>query len=187
MTLTSGRHVSLVFTTAPRAWSLPLSRLLFAVARRVKAVTAPLGKLEVINVVRWTIVERWPGEPAGAPATASGPILVFEGDFDGDLQLYIDSFAEIPLLRFLMWAVWGSSYGFPHVAPTDGFHRWVTAHESTEGHFYTAQPAVPPSTVVAALALDEVLDDFAASSAPLDDEGFAAAWGPFLRRAQAWL
>jgi hypothetical protein len=183
VTLSSGRHVALAWPTGMRPWARPLARALFLLARHVRALTEPLGRLEVINVVRWTIIDRWPG-PAGE---RQAPILLFEGDFDGDLQLYIDSFAEVPLLRLLMTGVWGTSYGFPHVAPTDGFHRWVDAHDSTDGHFYTAFPGAAPSTVVAALALDDAVERFAAASATLDDDAFDAAWPAFAREVQGWV
>ena len=183
MTLAAGRHVALAWPTAMRPWARPLARALFALARHVGALTEQLRRLEVINVVRWTIIDRWPG-PGGERVD---PILLFEGDFDGDLQLYIDSFAEVPVLRLLMTGVWGTSYGFPRVAPTDGFRRWVDAHDSTDGHFYAAFPSVAPSTVVSALALDAAVERFATSSPGLDDATFAAEWDRFVREVQAWV
>ena len=183
MTVAAGRHVTLVFPTGLRRWAPPLSRLLFWIACRVPAMTRPLGKLQVIHVVRWTIIERWPGD-SSRPVT---PILLFEGDFDGDLQLYIDSFAEIPILRLLMWAVWSSSYGFPRVVPTERFHEWVTTHDASAGHFYTAFPAVAPSTIASGLALDDTVERFATEVDGVDDDDFARCWPAFLRQAQVWL
>jgi hypothetical protein len=180
VTQAAGRHTSLTFTTGVRPGGKWWLRVLFWAGRRIPAVAQPLVPLRVIHHARWTLLERLDGR------VLDPPVLLFESDFDVDLEQYIDTFAEV--LTWRMRSVWSTSYANPGLIPTDQFHAWVMQHEAAPGHFYSAFPECTVDRIVESLDLAADLDAFVASSRGIDDaDAFAAAYRRFLAEVQACL
>jgi hypothetical protein len=112
-------------------------------------------------------VRRPAPNPPAPPERWHHAYLLFESNFNGRWDEYIDAFAYVLGRRMSM--IWGGAYGFPGPRPAEPFKRYIRDHELPASHFYSAYPEATATTVQAALELDRRLDGFleeAAAHAP---------------------
>lgn len=149
----------------------------FWVGDRFPSLLNDLRTLSFIHFARWAVVPSEPGLGCRA-------LLLFESDFDGDWNDYIDSFAEVLALR--MKAIWGTSYGFPGPRPTDGFRAYIRRNQLVPRVCYAAVPGATTTQVLAALKLRDAHRSLqtAAADPAMDDATFAARWRGFLTEVQ---
>lgn len=179
----NGRVTAMTLLTAMRPRRLPVQRLVFFLVRKVPLMTKTLRDLAIVHVGWWSIIERIPyNGPPQEPEVLRSPYLLFESNFDGPWEPYIDTFGQrIPLK---VNAVWGSCFGFPGARPTSGAIEYVDEHQLVVDHFYAAYPDGTPKTVLAALRLRDRFEAFQAETADLDDEHFEAAYRRLVRDSQ---
>ena len=182
MTQTYGRRTALTFAVALRPGGARFLKTFLALAGHVRQVTQPLRRFEVIQFARWSVIEQFPGQPAGMPPR---PLLLFQSNFDDDLADYLDTFAVLLPRRFR--AVWFTSSGYPGLIPTDGFRRWVNSMEATPGHYWSAYSSASISMIDAALRVNEATKDLAKQAATMTSKQFAAAYAQMLIEVQTWL
>jgi hypothetical protein len=182
MTQISGRRTALTFISALRPGGATFLKVFLYAAGHMRWVTEPLRKFSIIQFARWTVIEQFPGQPAGNPPR---PLLLFESNFDDDLDDYIDTFAVLVPWRFR--AVWFTASGYPGLIPTDGFNAWVATLEATPGHYWSAYNKASTPMVNAALQVDAAITAFTVRADSLADDEFDAAFRRLLIEVQTWL
>jgi hypothetical protein len=167
-----GRMTGLtLFTPIRRQW-LPLLAAGFWLARFVPLAPRHILQFNFIKFVRWTIVRDLPGEDLNYR------YLLFESNFDGPWQHYIDAFAYvIPHdIRF----VWGRGIRFPHPPPAEPLKAWIARNSMEGGTYYCAYPQASTRMVRSALEVRERLSALARDAERLGPEEFKAAYERFL-------
>jgi hypothetical protein len=178
-----GRVTAMTLITPIKpAWTNLLG-LNFSVAKNFAFMTRELEQLAFIHFGRWSIIRQLPfnGPPQERDRLRYN-YLLFESNFDGTWDQYIDAFSQIVPER--MWALWGSSYGFPGPRPVGPFKRWIRGNEYPADHYYCAYPDAPTAVIVQALELRGRLEELVASSEDLSAEEFAVAYEGFLTDTQ---
>lgn len=145
----------------------------------------PLRRLSFIHFGRWSIIDA-PSPNPGAPKEELGyGYLLFESNFNGRWDQYIDAFSYV--LGWRMGLIWKSSFGFPGAKPAESFKAYIRSSEYDACHYYSAYPDATVSTICSALTLDEPLAELAQAARLLDPETFRRRYRTFLTRFQRHL
>ncbi len=186
-----GRTRAMTAFTLVRPWYRPpggtfVLRAVFWYARRSVRRTGAgtIDRLSFIHFARWGLIERFPdlGQPA---EEVRQPIFMFESNYNGTFDQYIDSFANI--LTTGMRLFWGTSYGFPNPKPVTRFMSYIHANEYVAEHYYSAYPTASVTMITSALTLDEAHRRFHRGAQALPPERFAAELAAFLTAQQGHL
>jgi len=138
--------------------------------------------LSFIHFARLTIIRRLPR--LGQPADDIGhPLMLFESAYDGNFDQYIDAFAAA--IPRKLHAFWGTSYGFPGVAPVTPFKDYIRENRFMSGHTYFAHGEATTAMIVSALALRAPHEAFYREvRGSEDDKRFEALYRVFLADVQ---
>ena len=161
-----GPVIPLTMAVALRFGGRTWLKTLFAAARRFPKIPEPMYKLAFIHFLRWTIVEDVP-DGHGGRRKLHPAMLLFEGDFDGNVFQYIDMFKRAVPVR--EWSVWSPGRGFPGLYPVSGFVKWVQGQSVEPDQYYFAYPNATTKTVRAGLRVQEALDAFRDAVADITD------------------
>jgi hypothetical protein len=142
--------------------------VVFWIGRHVTATLRKLQALSFIHYARWVVVD--------------GDHLLFESNFNGTWDQYIDAFSEVVPLR--MKAIWGSSHGFPGPVPVGPFKDYIRRHELRANHYWSAYPEATTTEIVSAGNVAAAFGRFRTRAAALEPAAFAAAWEEFLTEVQ---
>ena len=172
-----------VLTPVPRWWSLWV-RLTWLVARLTGGVVQRrLRDLSFIQFAHWSLVRRWPGDPAVARDRAAPRTLVFLTTYDGSSIQYIDAFVRVVPLQ--IEALYAGASGFPGPFRFRPVARYIDAHLHAVDHAYAANPDATTTSLTQALELSERLAAFERRAPRTrDDAQFAREWERFLTDAQ---
>jgi hypothetical protein len=98
-----------------------------------------LIKLSMIGFARWSVFDRVPasGDGEGVKRLPT-PYLLFETNFDGDSDRYLESFCLA--LPWGMRGNWWRAYGVPNVRKVSRFVSYVDAHKIPIAYYYSAYP-----------------------------------------------
>jgi hypothetical protein len=154
-----------------RSWGVPLLRFAFFVVRHTGLTLPLLRKLSFIDYARWAIVKEFPtvGPPQGRDPKRRHHML-FESNFNGTWDQYIDAFAQVMPSRFKFF--WGSSINFPGPLPTGPFRDWVDRHHFEVQYYEAAEPDATATMITSALHLEPRLRRFAHESRGWDGPTF---------------
>ena len=144
---------------------------LFTVARALPERSKRIRDLSFIHFARWIVIRRLPdhGQPGDR---LKQPLLMFESNYNGSFDQYIDGFANI--LTNGMVAIWGTSYGFPGPRPVAPFKTYIHANEFIANHYYSAYPDATTTMINSALTAEESLERFTQRASTIAPETFAA-------------
>ena len=171
-----------LITPLRRGWTL-WQRLVFLYWRRGPQAGRPLRDRRSVHFGWWAILTRIPyNGPPQEPETLHQDMLLFESNFDGPWEPYIDMFGQV--LAIGVSAVWKASIGYPGSRPTTGAIKYVDANQLPVDHFYAAYPDATCAMVLAALRLQEQVDAFQSLTADLRDDEWLDAYQRFVRGAQ---
>jgi hypothetical protein len=176
-----------IISPIPRWWAWWL-KLTWPFARGNPIVTRPLEKLGFINFAHWSIFDRIPSGGRRRDARRlPQPYILFQSNFNGRADLYIDAFSLVVPIRLCL--LWGAAYGYPGARPMERFRGYINRHAlpSAGYHYWTAYPDASSRMVVSALALRKAVDRFSADAAELPPDEFASAYSRFLGEVQARL
>ena len=169
-----------ILTPIPRWWAWWL-RFSWPGAERFPLVStivhAPLLKLRFIHFAHWGLLSRLPSRGG---ERLPDPFIVFNSNFNGDVNAYLDAFSIMVPVR--MRLLWQGAYNFPGPLPLGRFRDYVMSRALTARHYYCAYPEASAKTIVAGL---ELLDHFpllARDAAELGAEEFAEKWHEFLAK-----
>jgi hypothetical protein len=174
-----GRMTGLtLFTPVRRAWR-PFLRLGFFAAWHAKVFNRHILQFNFIKFVRWTIVRDLPGEGL------SYSYMLFESNFDGPWQHYIDAFAYVIPKDIRL--TWGRGINFPYPPPSEPLKAWIARNSMEGGTYYCAYPQASTRMVRSALEVRDRFGALAREAERLTPEEFKAAYERFLVDAQAHL
>jgi hypothetical protein len=182
-----GQRAQAVTIISPvhRWWALWL-RITWPLADRLAAVKSPLLRLSFIHFAHWSLIDKMPpGKRAARPRRLPHPYLLFQTNFDDDLDAYIDAFALVVPWR--MRAMWQGVFRFPGPRPVDRFLSFITERSTPTQYYYCAYPGASSTMITAALSLEDHHRRFQAETAGLDDAAFAARYAEFLTQTQLLL
>jgi hypothetical protein len=162
----------------PQGWIL--LPLVFWVGRNVTATLKKLQMLSFIHYARWVMIKRFPD--GGDGEKLNYPYLMFESNFNGSWDQYIDAFSEVVPTR--MKAIWGSSFGFPGPNPVGPFKAYIHRNEFPVEHFFSAYPHASTTEILSALAVRERFGKLASEAQVLGPDDFSAAYRTFLTDMQ---
>lgn len=178
-----GRVTAMTLITPIRWWLVWYQRWQFFCWRQVPASSNKLRSLEFVHYGWWAILSRMPHNgPPQPPEKLNNTYLLFESNFDGAWEPYIDAFGQV--LRWRVNFVWWWSHGFPGSRPTGPPIKYVGANQFPVDHYYAAYSRGTNRMVRAALRLSEQVDAFEAETAHVDDDAFAAAYERLVRGVQ---
>ena len=175
-----------VLTPVKPGWTAPCLRPNFWLAQYLKPVTAPLRKLTFIHFALWSIIDRIPQNgPPQPEEKLNYKYMLFESNFNGTWDQYIDAFSGIVASRMTM--IWGSSYGFPGPVPVEPFKAYIERNEFICNHYYCAYPEATSTMINAAFTVEERLERFLVETEAMGPEEFETAYKAFLTEMQRHL
>jgi hypothetical protein len=173
---TLGRMTALTLFTPVRrryVWFLEIG---FFCARHLPLIQKHILQFNFIKFVRWTVVQL-PGEKLNYR------YMLFESNFDGPWQHYIDAFAYVIPRDIRM--TWGRGIGFPGPPPSEPLKAWI-AHNSMEGGtYYCAHPDASTRMIRSALVVRERIAPLVRAAPQMQPAEFEAAYRRFLTDVQA--
>jgi hypothetical protein len=174
-----------IISPVRRWWALWL-RLTWPLARRNPLIVRPLVKLGFINFAHWSLFDRVPAGGRRRDAKRlRQPYILFQSNFNGPAELYIDAFSLV--VRGRLWMLWGGSYGYPGARPMERFRAFIFEKAVPTGHYWAAYPEGSSRMVVSALTLQRRVEEFAQGAAELPPDEFAVAYRRFLADVQGHL
>lgn len=184
----AGRATALtVLTPIKRGWPVWL-RVRFWIVGRIPALTRDLRRLSFIHFAYWAIIDRFPynGAPQ-EPDRLNYRYLLFESNFNGMWEEYIDAFSAV--LPDRMKKIWGSSFGFPGPVPVGPFKDYIRHNELAASHYYCAYPQATTTMIMGALALQRRFSAFAkqVQDDAMTPEEFQEAYHALLTDVQRYL
>jgi len=104
-----------------------LRLVLFVMNQVFKLSKGKLSDLDTVHFARWVIIDR-------------GRNILFESNFDGSWENYIDDFADHAVAGMNM--VWGNCIGFPMSGSSDveSFKRYIRDNQTPAQVYYSAYP-----------------------------------------------
>ncbi|MEA2246326.1 MAG: hypothetical protein QOH46_855 [Solirubrobacteraceae bacterium] len=171
-----------VLSPVPLWWSIWV-RLTWAVARVSQGlVQRRLRSLSFIHFAHWSLVARWPADPAASPDRAAPRTLMFLTTFDGSGIQYIEAFVRV--VPGQIRALYGGARDFPGARRYRPVERYIDDHSHRVDHFWSANPQATTTTTARALELRSRLEAFERRNAGADDRRFAREWERFLTSVQ---
>lgn len=168
-----------------RWWALWL-RMTWPAADRLAFIKRPLVELSFIHFAHWSLVRRMPPAARGPRARdLAHPYLLFQTNFNDDLDAYIDAFSLVVPWR--MRAMWQGVFRFPGPRPVDRFLSFIRERTTPTQYYYCAYPEASSTMVASALELSAHHRRFVAEAAELDDAAFSARYAEFLAQTQLLL
>jgi hypothetical protein len=175
-----GKATAITVLTPVKAGGPELLSLVFWAGRNIKATLRKLETLSFIHFARWAVIRRFPDGKSGERLSHS--YLLFESNFNGTWDQYIDAFSEI--VPFRMKAIWGSSFGFPGPLPVEPFKDYIRHNEFIANHYWSAYPGATTTEIVSAARVEAALQELSQRAPGLAPDDFKAAYDGFLARVQ---
>ena len=175
-----GRATAITVMTPYKWTGRLLLPIVFWVGRNVAATLEKLQQLSFIHYARWVVVKKFPDGAGGEKL--HHPYLLFESNFNGLWDQYIDAFSEVVPSR--MKGIWGTSYGFPGPIPVEPFKAYIRVNEYPVNHYWNAYPGATTTEIIAADRVRQALDDLRARAEGMDPAAFKAAYDDMLTAVQ---
>ena len=157
--------------------------LLWLVFWSLRNISATLRKLEMLSFIhyaRWAMIKRFPDDGGGERLNYS--YLLFESNFNGTWDQYIDAFSQV--LGFRIKLIWGTSFGFPGPLPVEPFKAYIRRNEFIANHYWSAYPEATTTEIISAGRVESALQELCGSTAGVDPDSFRVAYESFLGKVQ---
>ncbi|MAY16069.1 hypothetical protein [Thalassolituus sp. UBA2009] len=186
MSNVAGKAYGMNVLTPLRWWTALWQKLIFwVVVKTFPYFLNGLLTLSLIHYARWTIINRWsfPRLDKSQPKEKlTYSYMLFESNFNGSWDQYIDSFSfAIPSGLDMFWR-WNIKY--PKSIPLHDFYNYIRFNQIESGHYYNAYPLAAANDVKTAQKLFTNLNNFQKNTASLSDEEFFQAYQQFLASNQ---
>lgn len=168
-----------VLTPVKREGPLVLWAVFWA-GRHIRETLKKLEQLSFIHYARWAVIDRFPD--VGTGEKLGHEYLLFESNFNGTWDQYIDAFSEV--VPFRMKAIWGTSYGFPGPLPVEPFKEYIRRNEYVANHYWSAYPGCTTTEIISAEHVETALNEFQQHAAELEPEAFKTAYESLLTTIQ---
>lgn len=182
--ISDGRASAMMVFSLLRPGGLLVQRLVLWIGRRRRR-SAKLSELSLIHFARLAVIRRFP-DHGQAPDELLQPLQLFESNYNGTFDGYIDSFVDS--VPWDMRAFWATSYGFPWRLRRAEFERYIQANEFAKGaidHYYVAYPEATVRMIGSARRVVEMNAQFRERALGLGPQEFAAHYRAFLTEVQA--
>ena len=184
-----GYSVALSTVAPVRTWWGCWLRFYFAwlAPRYAKFGMRSFKRLSILNIARWSLIEREPGTPPGGNGRLPKPYLVFESNFNGNTDHYLEAFAMVaPTALRAAWGIYGTgAYDVPDPKKVSKFITYVNDNRSRVLHHYCAYPQASTKVVRTALRTQELLAAFQAEAHRADAARLNEAWESLLEGVEA--
>jgi hypothetical protein len=121
----------------------------FWVLRRVVLVRRwafrDLDGLQFIYAIRWSLLSPYEARRRVVPPTEQRWHLLFESNFDGDWDEYLDSFASV-MPKGLATMVWAGA-GYTGLSSPDLFKRYAKLHDHVPEHYVSGYPGLSANDI----------------------------------------
>lgn len=178
---TAGRATAMTMLTQLQGWGPPYLRLVLWILRHVH----PLHQARALSFIHFThfsvLDELAPG--SATEGTPRRPYLLFESNFNGFWDEYIDAFCQV--IRVHINALMACTEGFPGLVPARAFRAFMKNHEFAVEHYYSAYPEASTTMIRAANELAGDVDKLVTLAGRHNDAAFARAWHRLLARPRA--
>lgn len=186
MSNVAGKAYGMNVITPLRWWTAIWQKLIFwVVVKTFPYFLKGLLTLSLIHYARWTIIGRtaFPRLAKSQPKeTLTYSYMLFESNFNGSWDQYIDSFSfAIPSGLDMFWR-WNIKY--PKSIPLHDFYHYIRFNQIECDHYYNAYPLAAANDVKSAISLYQNLQTFRTHSASMTDEEFLQAYQQFLASNQ---
>jgi hypothetical protein len=172
-----------VLTPVPLWWSLWVRVTWLLAAVTGGLVQRPLRNLSFIHFAHWSLIRRWPPDPAVGPDRVAPRTLLFITTYDGSSIQYIDAFVRVVPNR--IEALYAGARGFPGAYRFGPVQRYIDDHRHPVDHSYAAHPEATTTAIAQALELRDRFAAFERRAGDLvDDARFAREWERFLTDVQ---
>jgi hypothetical protein len=175
-----GRATAITVLSPVKPWGRPMLALVFLAARRLTFTLMKLHQLSFIHYAHWSVIRRFPDGGAGERLHHS--YLLFESNFNGAWDEYIDAFSEVVPDR--MRLIWGTSYGFPGPIPVEPFKSYIKKNEYIANHYWSAYPGASTTEIIAAKRVAHALESLQARAEMQEPTDFVAAYHAMLTGIQ---
>jgi len=178
-----GKAYAMNVITPMKRWKTPILKLAFLIFS-MKWTQWELRLLSFIHFARWTSISprEWPRFPGmGGPENLKRDYLLFESNFNGSWNEYVDAFHTV--LAFKLNLVWWWSDKFPGSVPLVPFKSYIEHNQLVTDWYYMAYPGSTVSDVKNALDAVDAFNQLAARTTASDAE-FDAAYLAFLGKVQ---
>jgi hypothetical protein len=126
---------------------LLLRAVLSVVSAQARSSFGALSNLHTIHFARWAIID-------------NGRNLLFESNYDGSWERYIDDFVDDASVG--MNAIWANCVGFPSGGCRDieGFKKYIRDHQIPARVFYSAYPDATVKNILNDLQISGAVGQF---------------------------
>jgi hypothetical protein len=155
---------------------------------KISQIQTDLTNLSFIHFARWVIIKRneFPRLAADQPTEKLNyDYLLFESNFNGDWEKYIDAFSDV--IPGGMDNIWRWSVRYPSSRPITPFLNYIRNCQYDTDHYYSAYPGASTNDVLGALALESALGDFVESTASCSAQEFAKRYARFTVQVQNYI
>src|SRR5437868_13598928 len=133
-------------------WWSPWLRVTWPISDPVWLLKRDLVRLGFIHIAHWSLIARMPPRPRLRGKRLPHPFVIFQSNFNDDLNAYIDPFALVVPWRIR--GVWQGVYHFPGPAPVDRFIGFILDRVIPTSYYYRAFPDASSTMIRAALSLE---------------------------------
>lgn len=136
-----------------------------------------LVQLSFIHFARWVIIpgDKFPHVAASQPLERLRyDYLLFESNFNGGWDQYIDAFSAV--IPGGMDMIWRWSRKYPGSQPNTPFLAYIHSCQYDTDYYYNATPGASATDVMAAVQLHDRLHALSASTVVVSPAAFRAAW-----------
>jgi hypothetical protein len=142
-----------------------------------------LIRLSMIGFARWSMFYRVQASvPHRLPTPLRRPFLLFETNFNGDSDQYLESFSLI--IPSAMNRIWAKAYGVPDVRRVSEWQQYVNKKKLPIAFYYSAYPKASTKTIRSALELERMLPEFRTRTEGVTGAGFEREFRALLARVQ---
>jgi len=182
----AGKAYGMNVITPLRWWTAIWQKIIFwVVVKTFPYFVKGLLTLSLIHYARWTIINRWsfPHLDKSQPKEKLNySYMLFESNFNGSWDQYIDSFSfAIPSGLDMFWR-WNIKY--PKSIPLHDFYNYIRFNQVETDHYYNAYPLAASNDVKSAQTLSEGLNKLASQVDQLSDDEFLQTYNNFLSEHQ---
>ena len=182
----AGKAYGMNVITPLRWWTAIWQKIIFwVVVKTFPYFVKGLLTLSLIHYARWTIINRWsfPHLDKSQPKEKLNySYMLFESNFNGSWDQYIDSFSfAIPSGLDMFWR-WNIKY--PKSIPLHDFYNYIRFNQVETDHYYNAYPLAASNDVKSAQTLSEGLNELASQVDQLSDDEVMQHYNTFLSEHQ---
>lgn len=168
----AGRATAMTMLTRMQAWGAPYLRLAMWALRHLHPLTQARN-LSFIHFAHFSVLDKLAAGPT-AKGARKEPYLLFESNFNGLWEEYIEAFCQV--IKLDINVLMACCEGFPGLVPARGFRTFMENHEFVAEHYYSAYPEASATLIRAAQELAGDLATMSRTAARRDDQHFARAW-----------